>query len=51
MMVVSRERREAVGEPMLSLNDAWEGKSLELGMDKGRSKVDNDNHFFLEVAT
>lgn len=45
MMVVSRERKEGNGEPMLSLNDAWEGESLELGVNKGRSNVDNDSHF------
>lgn len=49
-MVVSRERREGDGEPMLSLNDSWEEESLEFGMNKGRSKVDNDNHF-LQVTT
>lgn len=45
MMVVSREKREGDGEPMLCLNDAWEGESLEFGMNKGRNKVDKDSHF------
>lgn len=35
---------------MLSLDDAWERESLQLVINKGRSKIDNDKHF-LEVAT
>ncbi|KAM7328755.1 hypothetical protein ACRRTK_012847 [Alexandromys fortis] len=39
MMVVSRERREGDGEPMLSLNDSREGESLEFGMRADNSEV------------